>query len=82
MEMNKLHRRILTEIENLALIDTHEHLISENVRLFGLIWGRKGMSQRPVATFFFVSYLVATLFFIGWGIYWRGLPQFSEVGLI
>ena len=31
--MNKLHRRILTEIENLALIDTHEHLISENVRL-------------------------------------------------
>ncbi|MFC1968619.1 hypothetical protein ACFLVX_04465 [Chloroflexota bacterium] len=50
--------------------------------LFGLIWGRKGISQRPVAAFFLMSYTVATVFFIGWGIYWRGLPQFSEVGLI
>lgn len=52
------------------------------VAVFGLVWGRKGMSQRPVATFFFISYIVAALFFIGWGIYWQGLPQFSEVGLI
>ncbi len=50
--------------------------------LFGLIWGRGKMRQRPVATFFFISYFVATLFFIGWGIYWQGLPQFSEVGLL
>lgn len=50
--------------------------------LFGLIWGRRRMSQQPVATFFLISYAVATLLFIGWGIYWRGLPQFSEVGLI
>jgi len=50
--------------------------------LFGIIWGRKSMNQRPVTTFFFISYAVATLFFIGWGIYWRGLPQLSEVGLI
>lgn len=49
--------------------------------LFGLIWGRKRMSQ-PLTAFFFISYAVAILFFIGWGIYWRGLPQFSEVGLI
>ena len=26
------------------------------------------MSQQPVAAFFFISYAVATLFFIGWGI--------------
>ena len=50
--------------------------------LFGLIWGRRRISQQPVATFFFISYAVATLFFIGWGIYWQGLPQFSEVGLL
>ncbi len=50
--------------------------------LFGLIWGRRKIRQRPVATFFFISYSVATLFFAGWGIYWQGLPQFSEVGLL
>ena len=50
--------------------------------VFGLVRGRKGVSQRPVAAFFFISYIVAALFFTGWGIYWRGLPQFSEVGLI
>ena len=50
------------------------------VVLFSLIWGRKKMSQQPLTTFFFISYTVATFFFIGWGIYWRGLPQFSEVG--
>lgn len=52
------------------------------VVLFGLIWGRKKMSQQPLVTFFFISYTVAMLFFIGWGIYWRGLPQFSETGII
>ena len=50
--------------------------------LFGFIWVRKRMRQQPITTFFFVSYIVATLFFIGWGIYWRGLPQFSEVGFL
>jgi hypothetical protein len=52
------------------------------VAVLGLIWGRKNMSRKPVATFFIISYIVATLFFLGWGIYWQGLPQFSEVGLI
>ncbi len=52
------------------------------VVLFGLIWSRKRMRQQSLLTFFFISYAVAALFFIGWGIYWRGLPQFSEVGLI
>jgi hypothetical protein len=50
--------------------------------LFGLVWGRKMLFMRPVITFFFISYAVALLFFIGWGIYWQGLPQFSEVGII
>ncbi len=50
--------------------------------LFGLIWGRKKMRKQPVATFFFVSYAVATLFFLGWGIYWGGLVEPSKVGFI
>lgn len=50
--------------------------------LFGLIWGRKKTSQQPLFAFFLISYAVATLLFIGWGIYWQGLPQFSEVGLL
>ena len=52
------------------------------VVLFGLIWGRKKMSQQPLVTFFVMSYTVATFFFIGWGIYWLGLPQFSELALL
>jgi hypothetical protein len=50
--------------------------------LFVLIWGRKKIAQQPLLTFFFLSYIVALLFFLGWGIYWQGLPQFSEVGII
>jgi hypothetical protein len=52
------------------------------VVLFALTWGRKKMSQQPLLTFFFISYALALLFFLGWGIYWQGLPQFSEVGII
>jgi hypothetical protein len=47
-----------------------------------LIWGRKNLGQRPVLTFFLVAYLLATLLFLIWGIYWQGLPEFSEVGII
>jgi hypothetical protein len=50
--------------------------------IFALIRGRKKMSQQPLLMFFFISYAIALLFFIGWGIYWQGLPQFSEVGII
>ena len=52
------------------------------VTLFGSIWGRKRFSQQPLLLFFFVACLVATLLFIGWGSYWGGLPEFSEVGII
>lgn len=50
--------------------------------LFGLVWGRKVIRQRPLLIFFFTSFLVATAFFIGWAIYWGGLPEFSQVGII
>ncbi len=52
------------------------------VVLFVLVWGRKGMRQRPLLTFLFTSFSVATIFFIGWAIYWGGLPEFSQVGII
>lgn len=50
--------------------------------LFGLIWGRNKLKQRPILLFFFVAYLTAAIFFAGWAIYWRGLPEFSQVGII
>jgi hypothetical protein len=52
------------------------------VTLFGLVWGRKKLGQQPVLAFFFVACLVALLVLAGWGLYWGGFPEFSEVGLI
>jgi hypothetical protein len=37
---------------------------------------------QPLLLFFFIACLVATLFLVGWGSYWGGLPEFSEVGII
>ncbi|MFC1901276.1 hypothetical protein ACFLYN_06780, partial [Chloroflexota bacterium] len=50
--------------------------------IFGLIWGRKRFRNQPLLLFFFITGLVAVVLFIGWGIYWGGLPEFSEVGII
>jgi hypothetical protein len=50
--------------------------------LFGMVWGRRRFGTQPLLVFFTVAYGVATLFFVGWGIYWRGWPEFSEVGLL
>jgi hypothetical protein len=47
-----------------------------------LIWGRQQLAQKPVLAFFFIACLVAFGFFTGWGIYFGGFPQFSDVGLI
>lgn len=47
-----------------------------------LVWGRAKLAQRPILAFFFVAGLVAGLLLIGWGLYWGGFPQFSDVGLI
>lgn len=49
---------------------------------FSLAWGRRRLAQQPIWLFFFVAYAVACLFFAGWAIYWGGLPQFSQVGII
>jgi len=50
--------------------------------IFGVIWCRKGLTRQPVLAFFLAGYLVAVLFFAGWGLYYMDLPQFSEVGII
>lgn len=50
--------------------------------LFTSVWGRKHLRQQPILAFFFVSYSLACLFFLGWGLYWGGLPEFSKVGII
>ena len=55
---------------------------SLGITLLVLIWGRKQLAQKPILAFFFIACLVATLFLVGWGLYWGGFPQFSEVGLI
>ncbi len=47
-----------------------------------LLLGRKILPQKPLLAFFLVSCLLATALFIGWGIYWGGFPEFSDVGLI
>ncbi len=52
------------------------------VVLFILWRKRKGLSQQPLLAFFFATYLVAIILFAAWAIYWGGLPEFSEVGMI
>ncbi|MCH7548825.1 MAG: hypothetical protein IH969_04690 [Candidatus Krumholzibacteriota bacterium] len=52
------------------------------IAMFVLLKGRKQMSARPLVTFFGVGYGVSLLFLGGWALYWRGLPEFSAVGII
>lgn len=52
------------------------------ITLFTLIWGRTKLARQPLLAFFFIAGLVAVVLFTGWGLYWRGFPPFSEVGLI
>ena len=52
------------------------------ITLLTLIWGRKKLAQQPIQAFFFVACLVAVVLFSGWGLYYGGFPQFSDVGLI
>lgn len=47
-----------------------------------LVWGRKKLPECPLLAFFFTACLVAVVLFTGWGLYWGGFPQFSDVGLI
>jgi hypothetical protein len=49
------------------------------VSIYGISrWKKRG----PIATFLTVGSLVAVLFFLGWGLYWGGFPEFSEVGIL
>ena len=52
------------------------------VTLLTLIWGRSTLARQPLLAFIFVASLVAVVLFAGWGQYWRGFPQFTDVGLI
>jgi len=43
---------------------------------------RGALPQRPLAAFFGVAFLIALALFVVWGLYWKGFPQFTDVGLI
>ena len=49
---------------------------------FTLLSQRKHLHHRPVLAFFFISCSLALLLFTGWGLYYGGFPQFTDVGLI
>jgi hypothetical protein len=50
--------------------------------LLVLIWGTRKLSYQPLLAFFLIACIVAAIMFLGWGLYWGGFPEFSEVGLI
>ena len=50
--------------------------------LFALVWGRQKLARQPILCFFFIASLMAAVLFTGWGLYWGGFPQFTDVGLI
>jgi hypothetical protein len=52
------------------------------VTLLILGWGRGKLARQPILAFTFVACLVALLLMVGWGFYWGGFPEFSDVGLI
>ena len=47
-----------------------------------LLARREDLRRRNLTAFFFWSYVVAVIFFAGWFAYWRGFPEFSEVGIL
>ncbi len=50
--------------------------------VFGLIWGRRDLRQRPLLYFLLTGYVVSLVLFAVWGVWHQGFPQFSEVGFI
>ena len=42
----------------------------------------RGAFLTTLVAFFLVACLLAAILFAGWGLYWGGFPEFSEVGLI
>jgi hypothetical protein len=52
------------------------------VSLWLLARGRPARSGRPLAVFFLGAYLLALVLLAGWGLYWKGFPEFTDVGLL
>lgn len=52
------------------------------IAIFGFTAGRKRLRAQPILAFFVIAHILALLFYAGWGLYWRGFPQFSDVGLL
>lgn len=50
--------------------------------LVPLLIARRSLLDRAGLAFFAVGYLISVLLFAGWALYWGGLPEFSEVGII
>ena len=46
-----------------------------------ILWRNK-INRQPILSFFLIGYLVAVILFAIWGIWQRGLPEFTEVGII
>ena len=55
---------------------------STGVVLFVVVRARHVLARRPVLAFFGVSRAIAFVLLTGWGLYWGGFPQFSDVGLL
>lgn len=51
------------------------------VAVFALL-RRRDLRSRPILLFFAITYALSLVLFLAWGLYWGGLPQFSEVGLL
>ena len=47
-----------------------------------LILWRNKINRQPLLSLFLVGYLVAVILFAIWGIWQKGLPEFTEVGII
>lgn len=55
---------------------------SAGLTVFVLVRARGALARRPVLAFFGISCALALVLLIGWGLYWGGFPQFSDVGLL
>ena len=47
-----------------------------------LVTRRGGARRGNLTTFFFLGYVIALAFFVGWFARWGGFPEFSEKGII
>ncbi len=69
---------ILVEGQTAPMVVPFALLMSAFLLLRG--WSR--LRSQPVLAFLLISFVVALVFTLGWGLYWGGLPEFSDVGII